>query len=168
MSRLFSHSILRRAAGGAVVAFGLAALGACAPTVDVRGNMPEANKVEDISPGVTTRDQIADRFGTPSTVSLFDGETWYYVGKKTETFAFFNPKTLDQRVVAVAFDGQGRVDSVRQINGDEGESIDMVKRTTPTRGREYTFVEQLLGNVGRFSNASNRAGGGGAGDVFGN
>jgi len=168
MSRLSIRTTLRRAAGCGLVAFGLGALGGCAPTVDVRGNMPEANKVEDISPGVTTRDQIADRFGTPSTVSLFDGETWYYVGKKTETFAFFNPKTLDQRVVAVAFDPQGKVDSVRQMNGDDAEAIDLVKRTTPTRGREYTFVEQLLGNVGRFSNTSNRAGGGGAGDVFGN
>jgi outer membrane protein assembly factor BamE (lipoprotein component of BamABCDE complex) len=168
MIAFYNRSKLRRAACCGLIGFGLAAAGGCTPTVDVHGNMPEVAQVQDIEPGVTTREQISDKFGTPSTVALFGGETWYYVGKKTETFAFFNPKTLDQRVVAVSFDDRGRVEAVKQIDGDQAESIDVVKRTTPTRGREYTFVEQLLGNVGRFSNSSNKAGGGGSGDIFGN
>ena len=139
-------------------------LGACTPSVDVQGNLPEPEQVKDIEAGTTTRNQIQDRFGTPSTVSLFDGEVWYYVGKKTETFAFFDPKTLDQKVVAIRFDGDGKVDSVKTIDRTQGEEVELVKRTTPTRGREYTFVEQLLGNVGRFSNSK----GGGSGDIFGN
>ena len=128
------------------------ALAACAPTVDVHGNMPEQDILDEIRPGVSTREVVSEKLGTPSTIAMFDGETWYYVGRKTETKAFFNPKTLDQRVIVVRFDDRGRVDAVETINGDAARPVQIVDRETPTRGREYTFLEQLLGNIGRFNN----------------
>ncbi|MBM3485511.1 MAG: outer membrane protein assembly factor BamE [Alphaproteobacteria bacterium] len=138
----------------------LAAATGCVPTVDVHGNMPEQDVLDEIQPGIATRETVSEKLGTPSTIAMFEGETWYYVGRKTQTTSFFNPKTLDQRVIVVRFDGRGRVDAVDTINGDAARPVQIVERETPTRGREYTFVEQLLGNIGRFNNSGRGRGGG--------
>ena len=33
----------------------------------------------------------------------------------------------------------------------DGKDVDMVTRITPTAGKELTVLEQIMGNVGRFS-----------------
>ena len=47
------------------VAMGTAALSACAPTVDIRGNVPNPDKLAQIKPGVQTREQVAGLLDTP-------------------------------------------------------------------------------------------------------
>ena len=42
-----------------------------------------------------------------------------------------------------------QVASVRTLGLDDGQRIAMNGRETPTRGRELTILEQLLGNVAR-------------------
>lgn len=128
-----------------------AALGACSPTVDNRGNIPLAEVVERIKPGAQSREQVREMLGTPSTVASFGGETWYYIGKRTETFAFFAPTVLEQKVLAIRFDKDGMVAAVRSYDGKDAREVSLVERETPTKGKELGFLEQIIGNIGRFS-----------------
>lgn len=132
----------------AAVAFGVAA---CAPMVDTRGNLPSAERLSKITPGVQTRDEIAGLLGTPSNTSPFGEEVWYYVSSRTETVAFFAPKEVERTVVAVHFDDRGVVREVRSYGLAEGQPVDPVDRVTPTAGNEMNVLQQILGNVGRFS-----------------
>src|SRR5690349_1100017 len=93
-------STLRRISGLAVAA----ALAACAPMIDTRGNMPPPEVVATIQPGVTTRTQVSQLLGSPSTVATFNDRTWYYIGRKTETVAFLTPELTDQQVLVIKFD----------------------------------------------------------------
>lgn len=151
----------------------LAALAAgCAPVVDQRGNLPDDDKLATIHPGVTSKDAIAQLLGTPSAKGTFDDRTWYYISKRTEQTAFFEPKLLDQQVVAVDFDEAGLVADVRHIGMEDRRDVTPVARETPAAGKELTIVEQLLGNVGRFNTTSSRtrptdSGGGGGGPYNG-
>ena len=53
-------------------------------------------------------------------------------------------------VTEITFVPQGdQVASVRTLGLTDGEQIAMNRNETPTRGRELTVLEQLLGNVGR-------------------
>ncbi|NIR45904.1 MAG: outer membrane protein assembly factor BamE, partial [Gemmatimonadetes bacterium] len=63
------------------------ALAACSPTRVTSGNLPDPDKVAQIEPGKQTRAQVAALLGTPSSVSTFDGQAWYYIGKRTERLA---------------------------------------------------------------------------------
>jgi outer membrane protein assembly factor BamE (lipoprotein component of BamABCDE complex) len=130
---------------------GIVALAGCTPTVDQRGNLPDPVKLAEIQPGVTTKDGIAQLLGTPSTVSTFNDKTWYYISRRTEQVAFWDPTVLDQEVVVVAFDDSGIVRDVGRRTLADGEAIEPSARETPAPGHELTFIEQLIGNVGRFS-----------------
>ncbi len=124
---------------------------ACSPTVATRGHMVEADRLAEIHTGSSRREDVASVLGTPTAVGTFDGSVWYYIGQKTEKTAFFQPEVVERQVVVVHFDPQGVVSDVKTLDKSAGQDIEMVDRTTPTHGREMTVLEQMLGNVGRFS-----------------
>jgi outer membrane protein assembly factor BamE (lipoprotein component of BamABCDE complex) len=127
------------------------ALAACQPTIDQRGNLPDEKKISAIEPGVTTKEAVSQLLGTPSSVSTFGDKTWYYISRRTEQTAFFNPQVLDQQVVVVAFDEGDVVRNVQHLNLADSRPVDPSSRETPSAGKELSFVEQLLGNLGKFN-----------------
>lgn len=136
-----------------LLALGLS-VGACSSisTVATRGNVADSDRVAEIKVGQSRMEDVSGLLGTPSQVGTFDQTVWYYIGQKTEKTAFLEPEVIDRRIVIVRFDPKGVVTNVKTFNGtDAGEAIDYVDRSTPTSGRELTFLEQLLGNVGRFA-----------------
>jgi outer membrane protein assembly factor BamE (lipoprotein component of BamABCDE complex) len=141
----------RRSSRRLLVMCGFVALAGCSGTIDQRGNLPDPAKLAEIQPGVTTKDGISQLLGTPSTVSTFNDKTWYYISRRTEQVAFFDPSVLDQEVVVVAFDDSGVVRDVARRTLADGRAIEPSERETPAPGHQLTFLEQLLGNVGRFS-----------------
>lgn len=135
-----------------------AAVSACSPTLDTRGYLPSAEALSQIRPGEQTRNDIAELLGSPSSVAPFGDSTWLYIQRKTETVAFFEPKTVEQNVVVVEFDDAGVVKDVRRYTAADGKDFTPVSRTTPAPGKELTFLEQLVGNIGRFSSRGDRGG----------
>lgn len=127
------------------------ALAACAQTVQVRGNIPDEETVSKINPGVHSRIDIASLLGSPSTVSTFQDSKWYYIGQKSTQFAFFEPEVLERKVLVVSFDEAGYVAATQTYSLEDGKTIDPVDRFTPTEGRKMTILQQLMGNIGRFS-----------------
>ncbi len=143
-----------RAAGLAGAAVVVLLLGACQNDVRVHGNMPDPEVVSEIKPGVHSREEIADLLGSPSTISTFEDNVWYYIGQKSEQFAFFKPDILERKVLVISFDDSGRVDQTKAYTLADSQDIDPVGRITPTEGRDLTLLQQLFGNIGRFSSQS--------------
>ena len=112
-----------------------------------RGNMLDADKLAEIKPGTTTLEEVATRLGTPTQIGTFDENVWYYVGRRTEQYSFFDPEVIEQKAVAVRFNDQGVVTVVKKLDAAESQDIDPVTRRTPTYGHETTVLEQLLGNL---------------------
>ena len=135
---------------GVVLAVAVGAA-ACSPRIDQRGNKPDEDQVVQINPGVDDKNRVSELIGTPSTISTFDDRTWYYISKRTETTAFFDPEVMDQEVLAIHFDENGVVQNMRVYGQEDGRTIAYVDRTTPTEGNELTIIQQLLGNLGRFN-----------------
>lgn len=131
-----------------------ATLTACVPNVDQRGNLPERDKLAEIHPGSTTKDQVTKILGTPSSTGIFDDKRWYYISRKTKQVAFLDPDVLDQQVYIVNFTGSGVVQSVDHRALKDGRDIAMAPGATPAPGRELTFIEQILGNIGRFNRSA--------------
>ncbi|MEM1398675.1 MAG: outer membrane protein assembly factor BamE [Pseudomonadota bacterium] len=136
----------------ATIALGLVVtLIACGPVIRTRGSLLTDDVVARVTVGQSTSDQVVSSLGPPSTVSTFSPNIWYYVGERTEKSAFFPPEVVERRVVRVVFDPAGRVESVDQLSLEDAQEILVVERETPTLGRQVTFMEQLLGNLGRFN-----------------
>jgi outer membrane protein assembly factor BamE (lipoprotein component of BamABCDE complex) len=126
------------------------ALSACAPRVAIRGNLPREEALAKVEIGSHNRKQVARILGTASTRGTFDDNVWYYISRKTEKTAFFEAEIVDQQVIAVYFNDKNVVEAIHRYNKDDKRLVELVERTTPTVGREYSIIDQLLGNLGRF------------------
>lgn len=124
--------------------------GGCSPTIDVRGALPEKEIVDTIRPGQSNKQIVQELLGTPSSKALLKQEIWYYIGEKTATYSFFSPTVRERKVVAIHFDPQSRVQKVKQYDLRHGKDVEFVDRITPTKGKSLNFIQQILGNVGRF------------------
>lgn len=129
-------------------------LSACSPNVATRGSMPEADLVALVTPGVHGSDDVRSILGAPSAVGTFDDRTWYYVGRRTEQYAFLRSKTVEQQVLIVRFGVDGRVATISRLDENDARQIALVERETPSAGRELGVFEQLFGNIGRFSDGT--------------
>jgi outer membrane protein assembly factor BamE (lipoprotein component of BamABCDE complex) len=142
---------LRRALLLVAVALPLAA---CAERVDVRGNLPDVEEVLQIQPGISSREEVVQVLGTPSTLSTFQDRTWYYIGQRQEQMAFFRPDVTERSVLTITFDPQGIVQETRMHTIEDAQDVELVARETPTEGRELTLLQQLIGNIGQFPGSS--------------
>jgi outer membrane protein assembly factor BamE (lipoprotein component of BamABCDE complex) len=122
---------------------GALALGACAPNVDNRGNLPDKKRVASVKPGTTTRGQVLRLLGSPSTVAALDRNTWYYISKREEHFAFLNPKVRRQQVLVIKFNKAGVVQTMSRYSLKDAKKVKLVARETPTTRGEPGMIRQL-------------------------
>lgn len=135
-----------------VLCLALAALAGCDFPVFDRGNLPKADALTQIKPGVTDKAEVRHLLGTPSSIAAFDKNTWYYISKKEEDIAFLRPEILDQEVYAIRFNDKGIVTDVSHKGLKDARAVTPNPNVTPAQGRPFTFLEQLIGNFGKFGN----------------
>ena len=129
----------------AIVALGVM-LGGCLGQVYQRGYVIPEGALQQIPIGAT-QEQVLIVMGTPSTVATVSGDTFYYISQRTESAAAFIPDTpTDQRVVAIYFDKNRRVERLADYGLKDGRVFDYVSRTTPTGGRDASYVQSIFGN----------------------
>ena len=126
---------------------------ACDPVREEKGYRIDAEKVALIEPGTSTKEQVVEQMGSPSSISTFPdtGEAWYYIGKKAEHYAFLEKEIIEQNVIVISFDENEVVKEIKNYDKDAAREIDVVERTTPTGGNKLGFFEQIFGNFGRFN-----------------
>ena len=131
-------------------------LTSCSPMHSSHGFIPHIDVVAKIHAGVHDRGAVSSLFGSPTTVANFNGEIWLYVKRESEQIAFLPEKLLDQSVLAVHFDRNGIVSRIEHFVMEDGKAIKPVERKTVTRGQKLNVIEQLIGNLGRFSNTGQK------------
>ena len=77
------------------------------PRIDIRGNLPDPDLLAELEIGALSKQQVEEMFGSPSSVSTFGSENWYYISERTETTAFYAPEVVDRKVVVISFDDKG-------------------------------------------------------------
>ena len=112
----------------------------------------------DANVGLDTKESVLAKYGEPSMIGTFDPDAWYYLAAIDQSRAFFRPRTQAREVVAIKFDGEGVVEDVKKYDLEDGLDIKMVSRVTRTRGKELSFWEQLLGNVGQLPTTAQQSG----------
>ena len=125
-------------------------ISACSPVVAQRGNLLDDHQMKEVIAGKHTRSDVLRILGSPTTQSTFNNDVWYYIGQKTEKHGILDDEVVDERIVAVTFMANGIVSSVKEQNSERVD-IPYARKKTPTHGNELTFMQQLLGNMGRFN-----------------
>ena len=92
-----------------------------------------------------SQDQVLIVLGTPSTVATVSGEAFYYISQKTERkIAFMDQKVVDQRVIAVYFDKNRRVERLANYGIKDGKVFDFVSKTTQTGGDDFSYLTYIF------------------------
>ena len=123
------------------------------PTHARRGELIDAESLRDLTPGVSTRADATSVLGTPTAHATFDDNTWIYITQITSTRIARTPGVTMQQVLVLKFDPRGTLVSIRQLDKGDGKQIAMAPGATPSPGSEANFMQQLLGNVGKFTPA---------------
>ncbi len=113
-----------------------------------RGYVVPDGALEQIPVG-SSQEQVLIVLGTPSTVATVSGEAFYYISQRGQKAAAFMPqKVVDQRVIAVYFDKERRVQRLADYGMKDGKIFDFVSRQTPTGGQELSYITYLFKIIG--------------------
>lgn len=132
-------------------------MASCSNDVENRGYVTKFSDFSKIKPGVSTKADIIQELGSPTTTSIFGEETWYYIGKEETKESFFRPETKSYDGYEITFNG----DVVKNIVKKDQTALrdmDISDDYTKTTGNEITVWQQLFGNLGKFNPAGGQGG----------
>jgi outer membrane protein assembly factor BamE (lipoprotein component of BamABCDE complex) len=119
-------------------------LSACTSEQFQKGYILPNGALEQIPIGAS-QDQVLIVMGTPSTVATLSGEVFYYISQRAERpVAFMPQKVTDQRVIAIYFDKDRKVQRLANYGLQDGKIFDFISRTTPTSGQEMSYLTPLF------------------------
>lgn len=142
----------------------LVMLGACsviAPPRIQHGVHVTDDQLKELVPGTTTRADATALLGAPTGRGSFDDNVWFYISEVTQARIAQMPAVRSQNVIVLTFDDSGILRDVKHLDQDDSQDVNVVSRTTPSPGTEASFMQQLLGNIGKFVPNAPSSGGGG-------
>ena len=117
----------------------------------LRGNKIDEDQLKQLTPGVSTKADVTAVVGSPTARDSFDDNTWLYITELTRHRIGQTLGELSQTVVVMSFDQNGVLKSIDEKSKGDALPVRVVARTTPSPGTEASFMQQLLGNIGRFN-----------------
>ena len=115
-----------------------------------RGYVAQEGTLEQIPIGAT-QEQVLIVLGTPSTVATVSGEAFYYISQTSRrTMAFMPYEVRDQRVIAVYFDKDRRVERLANFGMKDGKVFDFLSQTTETGGERLNYLRGIFRNFKMF------------------
>jgi outer membrane protein assembly factor BamE (lipoprotein component of BamABCDE complex) len=118
--------------------------GGCFSETFQRGYVMPDGALEQIPLGAS-QEQVLIVLGTPSTVATVSGEAFYYISQRAERpISFMQTRVVDQRVIAVYFDRNRKVQRLAEYGLKDGRVFDFVSRTTPTTGSDLNMINGIL------------------------
>jgi len=132
---------------GLGLALGLAA---CSATFDNHGFVPPPEDLSQVAIG-DSRETVAETIGTPGSSGVMRDEAWFYTAYRVRNYAYRAPEVTERQILAVSFDGAGRVQNVEEFGLDDGNIIQLSRRVTTSSVREISFLSQILSNFGRIN-----------------
>lgn len=123
---------------------------ACTKTVHVSGHLFEEKELNALQKANYKQD-IENILGSPTSVSSFGPETWYYITTKKQNVAFWPDKILEQNIIAISFNKNDKIDVIARYNEKNIKNHQLVPEITIVKGNDSTTAQQFFGNVGRFN-----------------
>jgi outer membrane protein assembly factor BamE (lipoprotein component of BamABCDE complex) len=145
-------------------------LSSCAwlmPPPQIRGNKVDTESLKELVPGTSTKADVSAVIGSPTARDTFDDNTWLYISELTQQRIGRTLGELEQNVVVLNFDDKGVLTTVHKLDQADALPVTVIARTTPSPGTEASFMQQLLGNIGRFNPAGAASAPGTAASGFG-
>jgi outer membrane protein assembly factor BamE (lipoprotein component of BamABCDE complex) len=143
-----------------VLCLSMTACGWILPPPQTRGNKIDPDQLKELVPGTSTEADVTSLIGSPTQKATFDENSWLYITETTRPRVGQTLGVLDQGVVVLTFDDKGVLSGIKKYTKADAVPVSVAKQTTPSPGTEASFMQQLVGNIGKFNPAGAVGGGG--------
>ncbi len=129
----------------------LVALSSCVQNVYKHGSEESLDAFLALKQKKVRKVLVSDEVGTPSVVSTFNKNIWYYVSTATKRVSFFKPEVIESRVIQVSFNKAGVVSDVKIYVIDKKRKLKFSSDKTAVKGDDAGLFKDFLYNFGRFN-----------------
>lgn len=129
----------------------LVTLTACTEIIRNHGYTPSEEDLATLSVGKDTRETVAFKVGRPTAGGVMQDGAWYYVQSRWSHRGARAPQEVQRQVLAISFDSKGALSNIERFGLENGQVVAISRRVTETGVGSSGFVQQMLGNLGRFN-----------------
>jgi len=98
----------------------------------------------------STKEEVVELLGNPSSVSTFDDNIWYYLSLTKKGVSVFKPDITSQKSVQLRFKNDMLID-IKTYEDGKARSFDFNKQETKVEGNNHTAVQDFFHNLGRYN-----------------
>lgn len=128
----------------------LVSISSCVVNLNRHGYVFENSHIDELVKGKTTKVEVIELIGSPSVISTFDRNIWYYISNETKQISIFKPKNTHQEILQITFK-DNVINTIYLFKDDEVRSLGFSKDETPVRGDDTGIVKDFVQNFGRFN-----------------
>ena len=114
------------------------------------GDVPDDLRINAVKIGKHNKEDVLRLLGSPTSITLFEKESWLYIESKEQKRVFLPAKEIDRKVIQVTFTADDIVQKVNRLSLNDGQKINFDEDTTPVSGKDLSVIDELIGNFGRF------------------
>ncbi|MEQ9115823.1 MAG: outer membrane protein assembly factor BamE [Rickettsiales bacterium] len=122
----------------------------CTIKVANHGYVFEKTSLEKLKENKTTKAEVLEIMGTPSVISSFDKNIWYYIHTQTKQISMLKPKNINENILQISFK-KNVINSLNIYEDDKIKSLNFEKEESPIRGDDTGVLKDFMQNLGRFN-----------------
>ena len=102
---------------------------------------------QELQVGKTTKKEIVELLGSPSTTSNFDDEqTWIYVSSEFKKFVFLDGSNTNQKILILSFN-QTTLENKELLSKKDINDIKNEETITDSRGKKINWIKEFFTNL---------------------
>ena len=125
---------------------------ACVKTYTTTGHLFEDGEIKALH-NAKNKEEVESMLGSPSTISSFGKETWYYITSKKSSIAFLPSKVVEQTIVEITFNKNDTVDKVFWYSEKDAKKLALIEEYTVSKGTDSSKIQKFFRNAGRFTDS---------------
>ena len=116
--------------------------------IENHGQIYEKNiNFKELQVGKTTKNEIVELLGSPSTTSNFDDEqSWIYISSEFKKFVFLDGSNTDQKILILSFN-QNTLKNKEILSKNDINNIEYEETLTDSRGKKVNWIKEFFTNL---------------------
>ena len=131
-------------------------LASCSKNVESVGYLVNKSALDSIKVNKSSKQEVLDILGEPTTKSAFAPEVYYYIGRQYEQVAFLTPKLKEQKVVSIEFNQKDIVNNIQIYDQNNANSLNYDADKVKFEGNKVSAFKQVFENIGKFSSQAQK------------
>ena len=116
--------------------------------VENHGQIYEQNvDFDNLQIGKTTKEEVVNILGSPSTTSNFDNEqSWIYISSEFKKYVFLDGDNTDQKILILSFNDT-TLNNKEILSKEFINNIQYEETVTDSRGKKVNWIKEFFSNL---------------------